>query len=80
MKELDSQEALLATKQRLGLEDCTCPWGYTSSGRLYGVNMGKAWHRMRDAADCPAHGVTADSQEISKRFRAAQRRAQSESN
>lgn len=63
---LPTNEAIGAHLERrkasLGLQDCTCPWGWHSLGRLYGVNMGKDWTRSSTDADCPNHGHDAQAQ------------------
>lgn len=50
---------------------CICNWGYTSSGRLYGVNMGYDWHRTSTHDGCWHHGLKAQEhyRECQKRFR-----------
>src|SRR5215831_4555939 len=42
----------------LALTTCTCPQGWRSGGRLYGISMMDTWVRLRDAPDCPHHGRT----------------------
>ena len=34
---------------------CTCPHGWRSYGRLYGVSMGKGWVRLSTTPNCPEH-------------------------
>ena len=42
-------------KKFLHIEECRCPFEWKSGGILYGVSMGKEWHRMDTAPDCPVH-------------------------
>src|SRR5215469_3698335 len=41
----------------LELTDCTCPNGWRPGGALYGVRMPDTWVRLKDAPDCPHHGI-----------------------
>ncbi len=51
------QRSLDRKKAWLHIEDCLCPWGWTSGGRLYGVSMGNDWHRLRTERGCRHHDL-----------------------
>ncbi len=40
--------------------DCPCGFEWTSAGILYGVSMGKGWHRATTEPGCPRHGAKAE--------------------
>lgn len=41
----------------LKIEDCPCPFGWTSMGTLYGVHMGKGWGRLSTTRGCRHHDL-----------------------
>lgn len=50
-------DSLARHKAWLHIEDCLCPFGWVSQGRLYGVNMGMGWSRLRTEQGCRHHDL-----------------------